>query len=183
MPRFIFPISPIWIFEDFSAHLWAFFLRYFSKDFRLCYALGKIPPADTAASFSTSFAVDSALMLLHGFNQISRVIFCLCGYVFGNRYAALCHAASFHGQTALCSFASHPERYFQPVCWSLHGRILLIIWFHPRPLHCLKIPLVCSWSVIGRFLGAIKTTIRLMVFLWSDSGYMVVNEKTTQRLK
>lgn len=79
-------------------------------------------------------------------------------------------------------FASHPERYFQPVCWSLHGRILLIIWFHPRPVHCLKLPLVCYWSVLGRFLDSKKTTIRLMVFLLSFLGFPVGYAKTTLRL-
>ena len=140
------------------------FLRYFSKDFRLCYALGKIPQADTATSFSTSFAVDSALMLIRGFHQISRVILCSLRVCFGELLYCVMSRCILPRSSSVMLFEAHPERYFQPVCWSLHGLFVIFLWASQRPVHCLKLPLVCSWSVIGRFLGSKKTTIRLMVF-------------------
>ena len=48
--RFIFPIFPLWKFEDFFAHLWTFYLRYFSKDFRHFVTLRKIKQTCSGAS-------------------------------------------------------------------------------------------------------------------------------------
>ena len=70
------------------------------------------------------------------------------------RAVMLCYA-TLHPSTVGRRYviAAYPERYLQLLWWALYGLILVIIWFHPRPVHCLKTFfgqfMVCNRSVFG----------------------------------